>query len=319
MLFVLLTLAFLVGARFIVHLVVEGRVRASGRQGRASGPDRRWRPGRPARRPRCWARATSAAPARRVCRRRPAKAGNQGRVRLQDPGDMAWSKGTLLADPRRGRRPTRSDRDPSAPGTNGRPGGTACRDGAVSRANDADGVQSCCGTGRASSRSPAAPRGPVEDMLGREPVREELERVGAYLAGEVVMVTGAGGSIGSELCRQIARVGPRRLILPITPRTIVRDPCASSRRTGTFGHGHAGARRLQGGGADPRGAPGAPAGDRLPRRRLQARPDDGAQPRGGDSQQRIFATRPPWRGSPARPGSSASSSSRPTRRSSRRA
>ncbi len=53
----------------------------------------------------------------------------------------------------------------------------------------------------------------VEDMLGREPVREELERVGAYLAGQVVLVTGAGGSIGSELCRQIARVGPQRLIL----------------------------------------------------------------------------------------------------------
>jgi FlaA1/EpsC-like NDP-sugar epimerase len=53
----------------------------------------------------------------------------------------------------------------------------------------------------------------VEDMLGREPVHEELARVGAYLQNEVVLVTGAGGSIGSELCRQIARVGPRRLIL----------------------------------------------------------------------------------------------------------
>jgi FlaA1/EpsC-like NDP-sugar epimerase len=53
----------------------------------------------------------------------------------------------------------------------------------------------------------------VEDMLGREPVRMELERVGAYLRGEVVLVTGAGGSIGGELCRQIARVGPRRLVL----------------------------------------------------------------------------------------------------------
>jgi FlaA1/EpsC-like NDP-sugar epimerase len=53
----------------------------------------------------------------------------------------------------------------------------------------------------------------VEDVLGREPVVMELERVGAYLAGQVVMVTGAGGSIGGELCRQIARVNPRRLIL----------------------------------------------------------------------------------------------------------
>ncbi|MDW5598459.1 nucleoside-diphosphate sugar epimerase/dehydratase [Conexibacter stalactiti] len=53
----------------------------------------------------------------------------------------------------------------------------------------------------------------IEDILGREPVRMELERVGAYLRGEVVMVTGAGGSIGSELCRQIARVNPRRIVL----------------------------------------------------------------------------------------------------------
>ncbi|MFL5845576.1 MAG: polysaccharide biosynthesis protein [Solirubrobacteraceae bacterium] len=53
----------------------------------------------------------------------------------------------------------------------------------------------------------------VEDILGREPVRMEIDRVGAYLNNEVVMVTGAGGSIGSELCRQIARVAPRKLVL----------------------------------------------------------------------------------------------------------
>jgi FlaA1/EpsC-like NDP-sugar epimerase len=53
----------------------------------------------------------------------------------------------------------------------------------------------------------------VEDILGREPVRMELDRVGAYLNGEVVLVTGAGGSIGKELSRQIARVAPRRLVL----------------------------------------------------------------------------------------------------------
>ena len=53
----------------------------------------------------------------------------------------------------------------------------------------------------------------VEDVLGREPVQVELARAGGYLAGETVLVTGAGGSIGSELCRQIARVEPHRIVL----------------------------------------------------------------------------------------------------------
>ncbi len=53
----------------------------------------------------------------------------------------------------------------------------------------------------------------VEDVLGREPVQMELERVGAYLARETVLVTGAGGSIGAELCRQIARVEPHKIVL----------------------------------------------------------------------------------------------------------
>jgi FlaA1/EpsC-like NDP-sugar epimerase len=53
----------------------------------------------------------------------------------------------------------------------------------------------------------------VEDVLGREPVQMTLARVGEYLAGQTVLVTGAGGSIGSELCRQIARVEPHRIVL----------------------------------------------------------------------------------------------------------
>jgi FlaA1/EpsC-like NDP-sugar epimerase len=53
----------------------------------------------------------------------------------------------------------------------------------------------------------------VEDVLGREPVLMELDRVGAYLQDKVVVVTGAGGSIGSELVRQIARVRPKLVVM----------------------------------------------------------------------------------------------------------
>jgi len=53
----------------------------------------------------------------------------------------------------------------------------------------------------------------VEDLLGREPVEADLGSIASYLTDEVVLVTGAGGSIGSELCRQIARVAPTRLVL----------------------------------------------------------------------------------------------------------
>ena len=53
----------------------------------------------------------------------------------------------------------------------------------------------------------------VEDVLGREQVEVDFTQVASYLQGHTVLVTGAGGSIGSELCRQIAHVGPARLIL----------------------------------------------------------------------------------------------------------
>ncbi|HWM08773.1 MAG TPA: polysaccharide biosynthesis protein, partial [Solirubrobacteraceae bacterium] len=53
----------------------------------------------------------------------------------------------------------------------------------------------------------------VEDVLGRAPVRMETELTAGYLTGRCVLVTGAGGSIGAELCRQISRVGPSRLVL----------------------------------------------------------------------------------------------------------
>ena len=53
----------------------------------------------------------------------------------------------------------------------------------------------------------------IEDLLGREPIRLDNQRVNEFVRGKVVLVTGGGGSIGSELCRQIAAQGPKRLII----------------------------------------------------------------------------------------------------------
>ncbi|WP_114391765.1 polysaccharide biosynthesis protein [Oleisolibacter albus] len=53
----------------------------------------------------------------------------------------------------------------------------------------------------------------IEDLLGRPPVRLDRQSIGGLVAGRSVLVTGAGGTIGAELTRQIATLGPRRLVL----------------------------------------------------------------------------------------------------------
>ncbi len=53
----------------------------------------------------------------------------------------------------------------------------------------------------------------LEDLLRREPVQVDMEEITGYLEGETVLITGAGGSIGSELCRQVAAVSPQKLVL----------------------------------------------------------------------------------------------------------
>ncbi|MBN2295739.1 MAG: polysaccharide biosynthesis protein, partial [Pirellulales bacterium] len=53
----------------------------------------------------------------------------------------------------------------------------------------------------------------INDLLGREAVKLDDEAVARFIQGRVVLVTGAGGSIGSEMCRQLCRYGPARLIL----------------------------------------------------------------------------------------------------------
>lgn len=53
----------------------------------------------------------------------------------------------------------------------------------------------------------------VNDLLGREPIKTDLNSIMDYVSGKVVLVTGGGGSIGSELCRQIAKYKPKQLII----------------------------------------------------------------------------------------------------------
>lgn len=53
----------------------------------------------------------------------------------------------------------------------------------------------------------------IEDLLGRDPVKVDLDAISGYLEGKVVLVTGAGGSIGSELCRQICLYSPQLLLI----------------------------------------------------------------------------------------------------------
>lgn len=53
----------------------------------------------------------------------------------------------------------------------------------------------------------------IEDLLGRDEIHLNMDEISGYLKDEVVLVTGGGGSIGSELCRQIAKFGPKKLII----------------------------------------------------------------------------------------------------------
>ena len=211
-LFLLLTLALLVGARFLVHLVVEGRVRsfrvAKGARdvlivGGGSGG-------------RLVARELIRNPQLRL---RPIGFVDDDprKQRMKDEYGLRVLGTTANDELHRILDEIEPDEVviaiPSAPGTLRARVVTACRErGIPVRTTPTVFELLQDGSGDLKvTRQLREVR--VEDMLGREPVRMEVERVGAYLAGQTVLVTGAGGSIGRELCRQISRVGPRRLVL----------------------------------------------------------------------------------------------------------
>jgi FlaA1/EpsC-like NDP-sugar epimerase len=211
-LFFLLMLAFLLGARFLVHLVTEGRVRsfrvAKGARdvlviGGGDGG-------------RLVVRELARNPALRLrpvgfVDDDPRKQGIKDEHGLKVLGTTSNEDLTRILDE------VEPDEVviaiPSAPGTLRARVVTACRERGIpvrTMPTVFELLRDGSGTMRVTNQLRAVR---VEDMLGREPVRMELERVGAYLAGQRVLVTGAGGSIGGELCRQIARVGPAKLVL----------------------------------------------------------------------------------------------------------
>lgn len=53
----------------------------------------------------------------------------------------------------------------------------------------------------------------IEDLLGREPVELDMAMISRQLTNQTILVTGAGGSIGSEICRQVCKFNPKRIIL----------------------------------------------------------------------------------------------------------
>jgi len=72
----------------------------------------------------------------------------------------------------------------------------------------------------------------IEDLIGRHPVDTNVELIAGYVTGRRVLVTGAGGSIGSELCRQLAKYGPSELIMLDRDETGLQVA-----QMGTAGHG----------------------------------------------------------------------------------
>ena len=87
--------------------------------------------------------------------------------------------------------------------------------------------------GRLAPRAPLLPQlkeVAMEDLLRREPIRLDEQKIGAFLRGKRVLVTGAAGSIGSELCRQVLRYAPERLVCFDLAETPLHDLMLEIRR-----------------------------------------------------------------------------------------
>jgi FlaA1/EpsC-like NDP-sugar epimerase len=117
----------------------------------------------------------------------------------------------------------------------------------------------------------------IEDLLRREAVRLEMEGIRRWIDDRVVLVTGSAGSIGSEICRQLLRFAPKRLVLVDRWENGQFQIGREFRDAGVVHRAGAVHRRYQRSAADERAVGPRPAGHHLPRGCLQARAADGSQ------------------------------------------
>lgn len=127
----------------------------------------------------------------------------------------------------------------------------------------------------------------LQDLLGRDPIRVNLGEICGYINDKTVLVTGGGGSIGSELCRQIARHKPRRLVIFDIYENNAYDIQMELRREHPELTLDVCIGSVRDRGAGGRSAGHLSAGPDLPRGGPQACAPDGGQPQRGHQEQRI--------------------------------
>ena len=171
-------------------------------------------------------------------------------------------------------------------GTSRRTSGTSATGGSVNAEQaGADNARSGLPGGGGWIDSVRDPR--ISDLLGRRPVRTDVAAIAGHFAGRRILVTGAGGSIGSELCRQLHQFAPAELIMLDRDESALHEVQLDAARPRPARLRRDRARGHQGPASRPRGLRTVPAADRLPRRGAQAPAAPRALPGRGGAEQRL--------------------------------
>ena len=126
----------------------------------------------------------------------------------------------------------------------------------------------------------------ISDLLGRRAVQTDVRAIAGQFTGKRILVTGAGGSIGSELCRQLYQFGPAELIMLDRDESALHEIQLTLHGRALLDSDETVLADIRDAAPGPRGLPAVPAADRLPRGRAQAPAAAGALPGRGGAEQR---------------------------------